>query len=109
MPEDYDESDDDNDTPPYAPITPRDQNRLHRLRQDPSVASLLNLYDEHGQLDSNVFSNTPSPTRPSLEGRPQTHRSGSTLRQLMGNPASDPVPNTSTNEGDISWAERFLE
>lgn len=107
MPEDQDDSGDENITPPYAPITPRDQNRLHRLRQDPSVASLLDLYDDQGELDSSVFSNSPSPSK---EGRPQRRRTGSTLRQLMGNPGPDPVPNTSTsNEGDISWAERFLE
>src|ERR1700753_3028003 len=30
-------------------ITPKDQNRLLRLRQDPSVVSLLNMYDSDGR------------------------------------------------------------
>ena len=34
------------------PFTPRDQSRLLRLRQDPSVASLLDMYDEKGQISS---------------------------------------------------------
>ncbi|KAI0046212.1 hypothetical protein FA95DRAFT_1520503 [Auriscalpium vulgare] len=90
------------------PITPRDKNRLHTLRQDPSVASLLDMYDAHGHLDSKVFSNTP-PADPEKEkdGRTQVKRSGSTLRQLLGNP--EPGTRNSTTEGDISWAERFLQ
>ncbi|THH13541.1 hypothetical protein EW146_g6690 [Bondarzewia mesenterica] len=84
-------------------ISPRDQSRLYRLRQDPSVASLLDMYDSHGQLDSKAFSNSPI-----KEGRAQVQRSGSTLRQLLGNPESDRRKGDMT-EGDISWAERFLE
>jgi hypothetical protein len=88
------------------PMTPRDANRLQRLRQDPSVASLVNLYDEHGCLPPSAFSNSPpSPRRE----RAQVRRNGSTLRQLLG----DPKPriegeDNSGQEGDISWAERFL-
>ena len=85
-----------------TPVTPRDQNRLCRLRQDPSVASLLDMYDSQGRLDDNAFSNTPETTM--KDGRAQVKRSGSTLRQLLGNPKS----RNSMTEGDISWAERFL-
>ncbi|EGN96735.1 hypothetical protein SERLA73DRAFT_184895, partial [Serpula lacrymans var. lacrymans S7.3] len=87
-----------------VPITPRDENRLLRLRQDPSVASLLNVYDEHGCLDSKVFSNTPP--SPAHEGRAQTRRRRSTLRQLLGRPGCQVL---GAAEGDISWAEKFLE
>ncbi|KAF9494026.1 hypothetical protein BDN71DRAFT_1020613 [Pleurotus eryngii] len=95
------------DTPsPSATPTPIDNDaHLLGLRRDPSVASLIDLYDDHGRLPEEAFSNSPP------GGRQQTKRSGSTLRQLLGNP-----PPTSTNrntefstvEGDISWAERFL-
>jgi len=91
-----------------TPVSGRDSNCLQGLRQDPSVASLLNMYDEHGRLPPSVFSNSPpSPDKP---GRVQTRRTGSTLRQLLGNPASRSrrkVDNSAT-EGDISWAERYL-
>ncbi|CCL98603.1 uncharacterized protein FIBRA_00605 [Fibroporia radiculosa] len=88
-------------------FTPRDESRLHALRRDPSVASLLNMYDDKGRLDANAFSNTPPTPAPVLdaeEGRAQVKRSGSTLRQLLGNPDSQ----GNATEGDISWAERFL-
>lgn len=75
---------------------------LH-LRRDPSVASLLDLYDEHGQLPLEVFSNTPP-----KEGRAQAKRTGSTLRELLGDPTTTNRHNASSLEGDISWAERFL-
>ncbi|KIK96051.1 hypothetical protein PAXRUDRAFT_826403 [Paxillus rubicundulus Ve08.2h10] len=87
-----------------VPITPRDKNRLLALRQDPSVASLLNHYDDQGCLASGIFSNTPSPPK---EGRVQRRRTGSTLRQLLGHPSSPELGNSSA-EGDISWAENFL-
>ena len=92
----------------YPPVTPKDQNRLNVLRQDPSVASLLNMYDKEGHLDSKVFSNTPTASEkgPSRDGRAQVKRSGSTLRQLLGSPGSS--HRASTAEGDISWAEAFL-
>ena len=90
------------------PITPKDQNRLHILRQDPSVASLLDMYDNHGRLDSKAFSNTPSASEKdsSKDGTAQVKRSGSTLRQLLGKPRS--TSHTNTTEGDISWAEGLL-
>ncbi|KAJ6607507.1 hypothetical protein B0H10DRAFT_552654 [Mycena sp. CBHHK59/15] len=80
--------------------------RLLGLRSDPSVASLLDLYDEHGRLPSAAFSN--SPPRGGGEGRAQVQRSGSTLRQLLGNPSSSVNSRGDAQEGDISWAERFL-
>ncbi|KAE9399563.1 hypothetical protein BT96DRAFT_1019458 [Gymnopus androsaceus JB14] len=78
-----------------------DSTHLQGLRRDPSVASLLDLYDEHGHLPSKAFSNTPP-----REGRAQTQRTGSTLRELLGDPSHR--HNASSLEGDISWAERFL-
>jgi hypothetical protein len=92
----------------FHPITPKDKNRLHVLRQDPSVASLLEMYDNQGRLDCKAFSNTPtaSEKNPSNDGGAQVKRSGSTLRQLLGNPET--TSHTSTTEGDISWAEGLL-
>jgi hypothetical protein len=92
----------------FDPITPKDQNRLHVLRQDPSVASLLDMYDNQGRLDNKAFSNTPSANerKSSKDEGAQVKRSGSTLRQLLGNPES--TSHSSTAEGDISWAERLL-
>lgn len=93
----------------YEPVTPRDQSRLTRLKQDPSVASLLNMYDADGRILSTAFSNTPRPRAPTddydVGGRAQTKRSGSTLRQLLGESEKD---DTEAEEGDISWAERVL-
>jgi hypothetical protein len=43
--------------------TPRDQARLARLRRDPSVVSLLDMYQADGTLKKSAFSNTP-PTKP---------------------------------------------
>ncbi|KAG1881183.1 hypothetical protein F4604DRAFT_467691 [Suillus subluteus] len=82
-----------------VPITPRDQTRLLRLRQDPSVASLLNAYDENGCLDSHVFSNTPP-----VAGPLRRRRTGSTFRQLLANPSSPELCDNS----DIEWAESVL-
>jgi hypothetical protein len=94
--------------PRFDPITPKDQNRLHVLRQDPSVASLLDMYDNQGRLDNKAFSNTPSANerKSSKAEGAQVKRSGSTLRQLLGNPES--TSHSSTAEGDISWAEGLL-
>ncbi|KAG1808664.1 uncharacterized protein BJ212DRAFT_1382443, partial [Suillus subaureus] len=85
-----------------VPITPRDQNRLLRLRQDPSVASLLNVYDENGCLDSHVFSNTPPVA--GGKGPLRRRRTGSTFRQLLANPSSPELCDNS----DIEWAESVL-
>jgi len=84
--------------------TPAD---LLGLRSDPSVASLLDMYDEHGCIPPKAFSN--SPPSPHKHGRAQTQRSGSTLRQLLGNPSAlNSKTGDDASEGDISWAERFL-
>ncbi|KAJ3721113.1 hypothetical protein C8R42DRAFT_78150 [Lentinula raphanica] len=84
--------------------TGEDSTHLQGLRRDPSVASLLDLYDEHGHLPIEAFSNTPP-----REGRAQKQRTGSTLRELLGKPENGQRHNTSSSfEGDISWAERFL-
>jgi len=80
----------------------KDNGNLLRLRSDPSVASLLDLYDSHGALSDDAFSNSPEKI-----GRAQVRRSGSTLRQLMGE-ASRHHDASGSIEGDISWAERFL-
>ena len=79
----------------------KDTSRLLRLRSDPSVASLLDMYDEHGRISPEAFTN--SPPSPQKQGRAQTRRSGSTLRQLLGNPTSG-----QGSESDISWAEKYL-
>lgn len=39
--------------------TPRDKGRLARLRRDPSVASLLDIYETDGTLKTTAFSNSP--------------------------------------------------
>ena len=98
-PEDRDDTPCARIDPTTVPITPRDQSRLVRLRQDPSVASLLEMYDSNGRINSAAFSNTPRTPVP-VNGREPVKRSGSTLRQLLGD--------TDNAEGDISWAERFL-
>ncbi|PFH51837.1 hypothetical protein AMATHDRAFT_46811 [Amanita thiersii Skay4041] len=92
-----------------ATVPPKDTTHFLGLHSDPSVISLLGLYDDHGRLPEKTFSNSPpSPER--KEGRAQTRRSGSTLRQLLGAPSNRPRPSSSADstEGDISWAERFL-
>ncbi|KAG6812774.1 hypothetical protein H0H92_000544 [Tricholoma furcatifolium] len=81
---------------------------LLELRSHPSVASLLDVYDEHGRIPEQAFSNSPPPRE-----RAQTRRSGSTLRQLLGQPPSMSSRKSCEDgaysaEGDISWAERFL-
>lgn len=90
-----------------------EDSRVLRLRSDPSVASLLELYDEHGKVAADAFSND-SPAQalgPPNEGRPQVQRNGSTLRQLLGATSSvysHDGNDSGSGEGDISWAERFL-
>ncbi|KAG2011756.1 hypothetical protein CC2G_011839 [Coprinopsis cinerea AmutBmut pab1-1] len=100
----------------YSAHLNANDSRVLRLRSDPSVASLVSLYDEHGRLPEAAFSNSPpsSPKATSEEpiGRAQCKRSGSTLRQLLGAPAGTSTARGSGefsgDEGDISWAERFL-
>ncbi len=80
-----------------------DTNRLNRLRQDPSVVSLLNMYDDKGRLDERAFSNTPRANKLQRE---------STFKELL---ALSDTPETDSKEtsfeegeGDFSWAERFI-
>jgi hypothetical protein len=75
------------------------------LRSDPSVASLIELYDEHGRLPVETFSNSPPSGN---HERPQKKRNGSTLRELLGAPDSLGSKTDTNLESDISWAERFL-
>ena len=89
-------------------FTPKDTSRMYKLRRDPSVASLLDLYDEKGCLDSAIFENSPPSPAPISSGREPRQRTGSTLRQLLGEPEPHFAVNATT-EGDISWAERLLE
>ncbi|KAF8623029.1 hypothetical protein AX15_006541 [Amanita polypyramis BW_CC] len=94
-----------------ATAPPKEHAHYLGLRSDPSVVSLLELYDEHGRVPEKAFSNSPpSPSPDRNQGRAQTRRSGSTLRQLLGAPSSKGKSgsNGDLTEGDISWAERFL-
>lgn len=94
-----------------ATAPPKEHAHYLGLRADPSVASLLELYDDRGYLPENLFSNSP-PRQPSFEmkqGRAQARRSGSTLRQLLGASNKEKSDsNADLTESDISWAERFL-
>ena len=95
---------DNNPTEEKGTSLQAEDSRVLRLRSDPSVASLLELYDEHGRVANDAFCNDePSPPK---DGRAQVRRSGSTLRQLLGVPSSG--DGNENSEGDISWAERFL-
>jgi hypothetical protein len=85
-------------------LQPIEDSRILGLRSDPSVASLLELYDEHGRLSNDAFANDES--LPVQEGHAQVRRSGSTLRQLLGAPSTK--SGNDNSEGDISWAERYL-
>lgn len=94
-----------------ATAPPKEHAHYLGLRADPSVASLLELYDDRGHLPENLFSNSP-PKQPSFDmkqGRAQTRRSGSTLRQLLGASNKEKSDsNADLTESDISWAERCL-
>ncbi|KAF9565811.1 hypothetical protein CPC08DRAFT_747616 [Agrocybe pediades] len=95
-------------------LHPVEDSRVLRLRSDPSVASLIDLYDAHGKVSNDAFSNSPPSTpkdAPLTEGRAQVKRNGSTLHQLLGAPSSSGSRDgdeSGSVEGDISWAERFL-
>ena len=84
----------------FPHLTPGDKNRLARLRQDASVLSLLDIYDESGRPDPQAFSNTPV--------RREHH--DASLRVLLGNPSplSLSTSKTSAEESDISWADRYI-
>ncbi|KAI0630503.1 hypothetical protein C8Q77DRAFT_1219469 [Trametes polyzona] len=115
---DHAHADDEDKDEPRAPrikevnFTPKDNSRIYALRQDPSVVSLLNMYDDKGCLDVHAFADlppTPVPASPEPEGKQPRPRTGSTLRQLLGEPQPAFMGSTQASEGDISWAERFLE
>ncbi|KAI0676062.1 hypothetical protein C8Q78DRAFT_964293 [Trametes maxima] len=116
--DDHSDDDDDDDDGPRGPrlkevnFTPKDNSRIYALRQDPSVVSLLNMYDDKGCLDVHAFAATPptpAPISTEFEGKQPRQRTGSTLRQLLGEPQPGFTANSNITEGDISWAERFLE
>ncbi|EIN09569.1 hypothetical protein PUNSTDRAFT_143091 [Punctularia strigosozonata HHB-11173 SS5] len=111
--------------------TPRREreSRLLHLAEDPSVANLLmsNIYDSGGRVKSLAFANTSNtsehgrhngslasaePDEINEEGRLQTRRTGSTLKELLGVTESQPrtghESRYSTQEGDLSWAERVI-
>jgi hypothetical protein len=81
--------------------TKSDKSVQLRLRKDPSVATLLNMYDTAGELGDNAFESPDKAAAP--VGRIQRQRTGSTLRELLGDDV-DALEGT----GDISWAERLL-
>ncbi|KAH8116448.1 hypothetical protein DFH11DRAFT_1725228 [Phellopilus nigrolimitatus] len=83
--------------PRKVPITPRDISRLSRLRQDPSVASLLNMYDDNGQLDDTAFANTPARVQSACTANQCRE---STFKELLGG--------ESAFEADLSWAEHCI-
>ncbi|PPQ63808.1 hypothetical protein CVT24_009803 [Panaeolus cyanescens] len=88
-------------------LAAKEDSRILRLRSDPSVVSLIELYDDHGKIAADAFANDSTSSEvPINEGRAQCKRSGSTLRQLLGFPT--PVAGQDNSEGDISWAERVL-
>lgn len=102
--------------PRHVPFTPHDNNRLSKLRQDPSVVSLLSMYDEKGRLDDKAFSNTPPQVFPTVDQSKATlrlqnddakrERRESTLRDLMS--TSNDSKRSGESEGDLSWAERCI-
>lgn len=82
------------------PLTPGDKSRLERLRQDASVLSLLDIYDDKGNPNLEAFTNTPA----------RRERADSTLRALMGSPGAPSMSTSkvSVEESDISWADRYI-
>jgi hypothetical protein len=88
----------------HGGLQPVEDSRILGLRSDPSVVSLLELYDEHGRVANDAFANDES--LPLQEGHAQVRRNGSTLRQLLGGPSAK--NGNDNSEGDISWAERYL-
>lgn len=88
--------------PRKIPFTPRDVNRLNRLRQDPSVVSLLEMYDDNGRLDEHAFSNTPPPLPSALARSRRESTFKDLLRSEVDEKSEDAI------EGDLSWAERCI-
>ncbi|KAL5537117.1 hypothetical protein ACEPAF_940 [Sanghuangporus sanghuang] len=81
--------------PRKVPVTPRDASRLKCLRQDPSVASLVQLYDDHGRIAENAFTTTPAPPRRRVRAR--RSRRKSTFSELLG-----------CDGADLKWAESCI-
>ncbi|KAL5512986.1 hypothetical protein ACEPAH_3384 [Sanghuangporus vaninii] len=81
--------------PRKVPVTPRDASRLKCLRQDPSVASLVQLYDDHGRIAENAFTTTPAPPR--RRARARRSRRKSTFSELLG-----------CDGADLQWAESCI-
>ena len=103
--------------PRRVPFTPHDNNRLSRLKQDPSVLSLLKMYDEDGRLDETAFSNTPPPhavplskqSQMSLQPKGEDEKRGrrhSTFREVMSQ--NNEAKRNREGEGDLSWADRCI-
>ncbi|KAF8513414.1 hypothetical protein BU17DRAFT_28321, partial [Hysterangium stoloniferum] len=85
------------------PLTPGDKNRLEKLRQDASVLSLLDIYDDSGQPRPEAFINTPAPRK--------SHSTTTSFRVLLGeapNPTSSVASNATMEESDLSWADRCI-
>lgn len=90
------------------PVTPRDINRLGGLRSDPSIVSLVGMYDEKGKLNENAFANTPARTRKrkslkdvfDMKDLPKVGVHETTFKNLLGV--------DSDNDADLSWAERYI-
>lgn len=82
--------------PRKVPITPRDLGRLTHLRQDPSVVSLVQMYDENGKVNDKAFRNTPMPAKEQSRKRRK-----STFQQLLGDDG--------LSQADLLWAETCLK
>lgn len=65
------------------------------------MVSLLNMYDDKGQLDEHAFSNTPPSNSYNALTR---NRRDSTFKELLGKSNME----DEAFEGDLSWAERCI-
>ncbi|GJJ11406.1 hypothetical protein Clacol_005639 [Clathrus columnatus] len=84
---------------PLPPLTPGDKTRLEKLRQDPSVLSLLDIFDETGHPNPKAFGNTPT-----------RQRKVSTFKMLLGeHEIVEENSREDVKESDFSWAEHVLE
>ena len=88
------------------PVTPRDVGRLNNLRLDPSVVSLVGMYDETGKLNENAFTNTPAKKRKSLKNVFDINDMAKVA--LHENTFKDLLGGDSNNDADLSWAERYI-
>ncbi|KAJ2918661.1 hypothetical protein MD484_g1724, partial [Candolleomyces efflorescens] len=88
--------------------------RVLKLRSEPSLVSLVSLYDEQGQLPEGVFSNNDNsdqvqkqPPKKAYREVPMADESDDDERVVATGASTDSKP-ADASEGDISWAERFL-